>query len=197
MTLLNAFSPLVTKINANISESSPARARIQRLDGESLAIEVKGFGLAAVLLATADELVVAESVDDPSATVAGSPLDFLRVLRRDSDARTADLEIAGDAEIAEEFWQLLTLAKPDLDLELANLIGAAPAGELLRFAENLNQFMSKSWAALVANTRDYVQEERRDLPPRAEVEAFYEDLAELRDRVDRAAARTDLLDGDR
>lgn len=197
MTLLNAFNPLLDKINANIAESTPARERMRRLDGESLAIELKGFGTVAVLVATADEILLAQEVETPSASAAGTPFDFLRVLRQDADARTTDLDIAGDAEIAEEFWQLLTLAKPDLDLELANLIGPAPAGEVLRMAESVNQFVSKSWAAFTANTRDFVQEERRDLPPRAEVEAFYEDLAELRDRVERAAARMDLLDGKR
>lgn len=197
MTPLNALTPLLAKINANIAESTPARDLLKRLDGESLAIELKGLGLGVAIVATADALVLAESVESPSATVTGSPFDFMSVLRKDSDVKTAQLSISGDSETAETFWRLLTLAKPDLELELANLIGPAPAGELLRFAESVNQFMSKSWSAFTANTRDYVQEERGDVPPKAEVEAFYEDLAELRDRIERAAARMDLLDGDR
>jgi ubiquinone biosynthesis protein UbiJ len=44
-----------------------------------------------------------------------------------------------------------------------------------------------------ANIREYLQEESRDVPSRYEVERFSSDVGELRDDVERLAARVRRL----
>jgi ubiquinone biosynthesis protein UbiJ len=168
--------------------------RLESLVGKSLAIELAGPGITIVLVACADELrVEGASEQVATATVHGTPLALLASLKGDSLSgfRSAGLSLRGDAEVAEEFSELLRLARPDLEEQLSHITGDVIAHQAGVFARDLGSWGARAITASRMNLSEYLQEESRQLPARAEVEGFYADVDALRDAAERVAARVE------
>ena len=104
-----------------------------------------------------------------------------------------DVEIRGDAEVAQQFRELAMLLKPDVEEELSRLIGDTPAHQALRLVRMATAFGRRAATTGVRNVAEYLAHERRDLVPRAEAEDFYRGVERLREDLDRLEARTRLL----
>ena len=101
--------------------------------------------------------------------------------------------IDGDAEVAQQFSELLGLLKPDPEEELAQLLGDAPAHHLGRVARAAVDFGNRVAHTTVQNVAEYLAHERRDLVPRAEGRQLLDGIDALRDDVDRFEARLNHL----
>ena len=101
--------------------------------------------------------------------------------------------ISGDAEVAQQFSELLRLLKPDPEEELAQLIGDAPAHHLGRLARAAVEFGDHAARTAARNTAEYLAHERRDLVPKAEGRQLLNGIDALRDDVDRLEARLQHL----
>jgi ubiquinone biosynthesis accessory factor UbiJ len=193
------LKPFATLVNRNLRAATPARELLATLAGRSFAIQVEtplgGRLLRLRLTAAADGLAV-DSGDEPAdASVTGSPLGLVALLAGRSDGRytAAGVAIAGDAEIAAAFEKLLRYARPDLEEELARLVGDVPAHYASRAARGIRDWGRRAADSLARNAAEYLTEEGRDLVPRAELEAFHSAGDRIREDVDRAAARLALL----
>jgi ubiquinone biosynthesis protein UbiJ len=99
--------------------------------------------------------------------------------------------------------QLLTHARPDIEEELSAVIGDTAAHGLGEFARAVGQWTRQTRSIMGDNIREYLQEESRDVPreesrdvpSRYEVDQFSKRVNELRDDVDRLAARIGRLGG--
>jgi ubiquinone biosynthesis protein UbiJ len=107
--------------------------------------------------------------------------------------RDGSLDLTGDAATAQAFQQLLTHARPDIEEELSAVIGDTAAHGLGEFARAAGQWARQTRSIMGDNIREYLQEESRDVPSRYETEQFSKRVNELRDDVDRLAARIDRL----
>jgi ubiquinone biosynthesis protein UbiJ len=103
------------------------------------------------------------------------------------------VQIRGDAEVLQRYRELALLLRPDLEEELARLIGDAPAHSLGRMARSMLDLGRRGSRTAVRNTAEYFAHESGDLVPRGEAEVFFADVDRLREDVDRAAARLDAL----
>ena len=193
------YRPLAAALNRGIRESASARALCQELEGRSLAIRLDPPGIR-LRLAIHDGTLVAgpDSGEPADASLAGSVLGFHRLVFGDAaDAiRRGDVQLGGDTDIAERFQALLNYARPDPEEELSRLVGDVAAHQLGEAARSL-----AGWARDVADSfsrslAEYLQEERRDLPTRFEMDEFLDDVDRLANDVDRAAARLKRLTGD-
>ncbi|MFL2546430.1 MAG: SCP2 domain-containing protein [Candidatus Rariloculaceae bacterium] len=181
-------------LNGHIRESTAAMERLESLAGRSLAIEFTGPGIALILTAAERELrVEAESEAEATATLSGTPLALLASLRGDSLSgfRAAGISLHGDAEVAEAYSELLRLARPDLEEQLSHVTGDFIAHQAGVFVRDISSWGARAIEASRMNLSEYLQEESRHLPARAEVENFYADVDALRDAADRVAARVE------
>jgi ubiquinone biosynthesis protein UbiJ len=108
--------------------------------------------------------------------------------------RRGTVEIRGDVEIAEKFQELLRLLTPDLEEELALLVGDVPAHRAGQLVRGTLRWSRSALDALWRDIGEYASHERRDLVSRPEGEAFLRDVDALREDVDRLAARLELLE---
>jgi ubiquinone biosynthesis protein UbiJ len=190
------FRPLASLINRNIGEITPARELCARLDGKTIAVRVRDSGLVLVFEVHEDVVSLARDGDrEPDAAISGSLLTLLRVLRGGGETalRDGSLELIGDTDTASAFQKLLGYARPDVEEELAGIVGDAAAHRLAEVARDLRDWARRSGTTMAANVGEYLQEESRDVPSRFEYERFSADVDTLRDDVDRAAARVDRL----
>ena len=84
--------------------------------------------------------------------------------------------------------------KPDLEEELSRVIGDVAAHQVADFARGIRNWARGACSTMGGNIREYLQEESRELPTRFEVDRFSQQVGELRDDVERVAARLKRLE---
>jgi ubiquinone biosynthesis accessory factor UbiJ len=196
-------------LNRSISGSQKAQGLARRLDRTSLQVDVEGFARirAAVcgsrLALTAGGTLGAGADGSTSASggadavISGSPFALFKLLTEGAgravgpppDRARASAHVAGDAEVAGRYRQLFALARPDLEEELSRLVGDLPARRLSLAAQGAISWIGKLGRTVGENVAEYLQEESRDLPARAEVEEFLQGVDRLRDTADRVETR--------
>lgn len=190
------LAPLTRILNRNISEMTPARELCARLSGKVVAIRVSKTALA--MYVSIDDQAVRLSSDseaEPDAVIAGSLLSLARIAMSGEEALDdVTLEFTGDASTAQAFRKLLGFAKPDVEEELAGIVGDGAAHSIGEFTRALARWADDARRTMGDNLREYLQEESRDVPSRYEAERFARDVNTLRDDVERLAARIDRLE---
>ena len=183
-------------LNRGIEASATARGLLDELDGRRLALVLDPPGTRVVLTVAGGRLAAGQSDDDPAdAELRGGPLGFARLQLGDPQAvlREGAVRLSGDTDIAERFRALLQAAQPDPEEELARIIGDVPAHQLGEAARGLAGWTRHAAESFGRSLSEYLREERRDLPTRAEVDAHCDAVDEFAAGVDRAAARLELL----
>jgi len=134
--------------------------------------------------------------DDADVTLTGSAADFLRLLNAadSSDAMFGKtIHLSGDNALANRFSQVLIDAALDWEGILAQILGDLPAHELARYLKWKAGFYLNTGSSLMRNFEEYLKEELRLLPSRAEINHFTTATDSLRQETDRAAARIERL----
>ena len=196
-TLETLFRPLTALVNRQIRATTPARELCAELDGKVMAIRVKDTGLVIYFCACPDEIALFGDYDgEPDVLISGSILSLARLAGASGEdaIRDGSLELIGDAELAQSFQKLLGYGKPDIEEELSGVIGDAAAHRLGEMARGIGGWGKDVSATLRQNITEFLQEERRDVPSRYEVETFTRKVDELRDDVARVEARLNTLE---
>jgi ubiquinone biosynthesis accessory factor UbiJ len=187
-------------IDRHVAGSPRAGALLEQLAGRRLQVVARFTPWRFTLLADGGVLRVSrQDAVEPDARVSGTPLGLLALLREDpADViRRGDVVIEGDAELASRFQELLQLLRPDLEAELARVVGDIPAygaGQLLRKALAYGR---SSLGTGALNVGEYLAHEKRVLVPRAEAAQYLQDVDTLREQTDRLAARVAVLEAAR
>jgi ubiquinone biosynthesis protein UbiJ len=193
-------APFEALLNRHLQASTPARGMLANLQGRSFALALhSGTGASLLRLrleARADGCAVATGDAPADATVSGTPFGLAALLAGRADGRytSAGVTISGNAEVAAGFEKLLKAARPDVEAELARLVGEVPAHYAARTAAGLFEWGRRAARSFARSSGEYLTEESRDVVPRAELDAFMGSVDLTREGVDRAAARLALLE---
>lgn len=189
------FGPLASLLNRGIRRSTDATRRCRELDGRSFRIELEGLDLGLTLLARGEQVELADDVA-PDATLAGSPGALLRLGMSGDESllRSRTVRISGDPLVARDFRDLIAIAAPDFEEELARLVGDVAARQVGNFVRGLGGWSLDAADRLSRTTAEYLQEESRDLPARPEVEAFLDAVDRLAEDMARFEARLQRLE---
>lgn len=188
------YQPLAGLLNRGIRASASARGVARTLEGRRLGLSLDPPGLQLTLRIENGELE-AGPAGDSDARLSGSLLGFGRMLFSDPEAvlRSGAVTLQGDTDVAEGFQALLKFARPDAEEELSRVIGDVAAHEVGEAARGLRNWTRLAATSLGRSLTEYLQEERRDLPTRHEVNEFIADVDRIANDVERAAARFDRL----
>jgi len=188
---------LAATLNRNIAGSSRARSLCAKLEGRSLAVHVEAPLPLHVGVRVEQGVVHLDRSpsEEPDASITGTPIALLALVGRDSPARLRDgtVTLTGDAELVQSFHELLQAARPDLEEEVARLVGDVPAHQLGNLARSVSGWSRRSFTTLTTNVAEYLQEESRDLVTRTEADEFNSAVDDLREAADRLEARIELL----
>jgi ubiquinone biosynthesis protein UbiJ len=186
-----------------MDDSPRARELIAALAGRRITLEVRGTPWSATLESTGTTLRTGrleagapEAGAPADATISGAPLSLLALTGDAPQAviQRGDVRIDGDAEIAQQFRELAVLLKPDLESGMSGLLGRSGAHVLMRGLRGAAAWTRASaWTGL-QNLAEYLAHERGDLVSRAEAEHFLRGVDELREQLDRSAARMAQLE---
>jgi ubiquinone biosynthesis accessory factor UbiJ len=184
---------LEAALNRALALDPDTRDALAALDGRSIDLHLESPPLALRLTVAGARLEVGptagEAPDLDLRTTLSGLLAQLPFLRRDDAAPVGRMRISGDADLARHLQRLAGRFDPDWQLPFVTVFGEIVGVQVARaFAAALRQ-AREAGAALAQTTAEYLTEESRDLVPRAELEAFHDDVDALRDDVERLAAR--------
>ncbi|MBT8080518.1 MAG: SCP2 sterol-binding domain-containing protein [Gammaproteobacteria bacterium] len=187
--------PLVALVNRQIAMSTPARELCGELAGSVIAVQVTNTAIAMYFRVLDDTILLsADYEQEPDAIISGSLLSLASLAGGEAAIRRGDVELRGDAELAQSFRKLLRLARPDIEEEMSTYIGDAPAHGIGQVARRIGRWGRDATSTMGQNISEYLQEESRALPSRNEVDAFRHDVDTLRDDVARLDARLRLAE---
>jgi len=187
-------------LNRQAQDSPRARELLTQLEGRGVTIAATFTPLLLGLRSDGTALLLSRTpAGTADAQIRGTPLSLLRLTGADAESaiRDGSVTIAGDAEIANRFRELMQLLKPDVEDELARLIGDTPANAVGRVVSGLMGWTRQAGRVAGRNVYEYLAHERGDLIPLAEGRDFLDGVDKLREDADRLAARVAQLEAQR
>lgn len=184
--------PVTAMINRQIQATTPARELSEKLSDRVMAVRVKDTALAVYLLVHDGRIdLSSDPIDDPDVLVSGSLISLAKLSGPSAEAaiRHGEIDISGDALVAQDFQKLLAYGKPDIEEELSAVIGDAAAHGLGELFRGFRAWRQNAHASMSQNVSEYLQEESHAVPTRDEVDGFRRQVDMLRDDVARLDAR--------
>jgi len=129
------------------------------------------------------------------AEIVGTPLALLQLASAEPEAaiQRGDVQIRGDVDVAQTFRELALLLRPDIEEELALIIGDTPAHQLGRLARTALGWGKRAADTTVRNVSEFFAHERGDLVSRPEGNQFLKGVDAVREDADRLEARFELI----
>jgi ubiquinone biosynthesis accessory factor UbiJ len=188
---------LQAMLDRNVADSPRARELLARLNGKRLRITARFTPWQVTVTATANSLLLSKSDKAAAdAELSGTPMSLMQLLSEPPQdvIRRGSVQLTGDSEAATLFQELAALLRPDVEAELARVVGDVPAfgaGQLLRRALKYGRSVRETG---MQNVGEYLTHERRELIPKAEARPYLDGVDQVREATDRLSARITRLE---
>jgi len=185
-------------LNQLLALDPETRDALAGLDGHRVELQLEAPALALAVTVRGDRLEVGpvDAAAEPDlglrATLGGL-LGQLPFLRPEGGAPVGKLRINGDAELARRLQQLARGFDPDWDAPFARALGPILGPQVARVLREGLRGSVVLAKGLARDGAEFLTEESRDLVAKAELEAFYDDVDALRERLDRLVVRVSRL----
>ena len=186
------FRPLVAMMNRKIKATTPARELCEEIDGRTAAVRVRDTGLAMTFRVNKGGIETSAEVDnDPDVVITGTLVSLARLAGPAGEdlIRNGEIDLTGDALLAQRFRRLMQLGRPDIEEELSGVVGDIVAHSAGNAARSFARWSGEVRDTMTQNIGEYLTEERHAVPGRYEIEAFGDEVNRLRDDVARFEAR--------
>lgn len=184
---------LETTINGVLQLDPETVARLDTLQGKVIAIELHGLELTLYLLPQRNKLAIFGHFEaEPDTVLRGTPIALARMglARHAGDVLfEGDVEISGNVELGQQFREILDSLDIDWEEHLSRFTGDVVAHKLGELARSTRRWGRQTLDTLGRDATEYLQEERRELPNRAELEDYLSQVDTLRCDTDRLEAR--------
>lgn len=192
---------LEVALNRALALDPDTRTALVALDGQRIALILESPALAMQIGVSGQRLTVGPV--DPSqeadlavrSTLGGvlAQLPFMANARSGNSAPAGRVKVSGDAELARRLQQLATRFDPDWQQPFVTAFGEILGVQIAQTLRAALLQARRSAKDLAETAAEYVTEESRDVVPRAELDAFHDDVDVIRDDVERMAARVARL----
>lgn len=133
----------------------------------------------------------------PDTTITAKPMALLKLgllpEEEVSHLFRDEIKIEGDVEVGQKLKQLMDKLELDWEEQLSKLTGDIVAHQVGKSFRNLKQQAQSFAANFKNNLNEYLHEEAQQAPTREELHDFYQEVDELRLRVDRLCAHIEKI----
>ena len=182
-------SPFACVLNRLLEAEPWARERLSPFAGET--VELRASPMPALRFAIEQSGRVAPGTH-PSLIITLRP-DSLPALLRSEEHFMRTVQIEGNAKLAQEVLHLARHLRWDFEEDLSKLFGDAAAHAVAEAARSFVAWQADAARRLGEGFMEYAVEESRLLVPRARFAAFGNDVARLRDALERLEKRIERL----
>lgn len=184
---------LETALNRALALDPETRAALAPLDGQRLQLHLESPPLAMELRVEGEAMRVGPAQgEEPDLSVRagiGALIGQLPFLKSSGATPVGKVRISGDAELARQLQRLAEGFDPDWEQPFADALGPVIGPQVAKAVRAGLREARVQGAAFARASAEYLTEESRDLVPKAEQQAFFDEVDALRDRVERLAAR--------
>lgn len=171
-------------------------ARLGEMSGKLIAVELRGLDITLTMAPHGGGIQLLKDYEGtPDTVIIGTPLALTR-LGAGGD-RTAlfagEVEVRGDLAVGQRFEAVLREIEIDWEEQLSQVVGDVAAHQVANLVHDTLAWGAKSADTLRRDLSEYLQEEIRQVPHPAEVEAFLSAVDTLRDDAARLEARIKRL----
>ncbi|KAG0773576.1 hypothetical protein G6F22_014764 [Rhizopus arrhizus] len=201
LSLLKSLQPVAGRalqiaLNRALALDPDTRHALASLDGRHIDLTLEAPSLAMRISVEGDQLRVGP-VDTQEADLAvrSSLAGVLAQLPLLANARRADstgkgrVRVAGDAELARRLQQLAKGFDPDWQQPFVSVFGEVLGVQVANTLRSALQHARQGAIDLAHSAAEFITEESRDVVPRAELDAFHDDVDVLRDDAVLRASR--------
>ena len=191
---------LETALNHALALDPDTEAALRPLEGRRIQVAVDAPSLAMDIMVGGGRLQVGPASEVLEADLAvrgtlGGLLGQLPFFRRDHATPVGKVKVSGDAELARRLQTLADRFDPDWQQPFVAVFGEIIGVQMANTARAALRQLRDAGGSLAQNAAEFVTEESRDVVPRAELNAFHDDVDALRDDVERLQAKVDRLRG--
>lgn len=184
---------LETTVNAALQLDPATLKRLDQLSGSVIAIECTSPQLTVFLRPHTDGFILQGQYDQtPDCSISGSAVALLKLMTADNKTTALfdhQIKLTGDLELSQKLQNLLADLDIDWEAKLAEYLGDIAAHQIGNQIRTLHRWGKSSSHSLLLDVEEYLHEETRDLPPRAELEHFYSEIENLALTTERLTAR--------
>jgi len=197
--ILTLLLPALEKIiNSALKADPDAIAKIACLENQVIEINCDDWQMRFYIICGKQELQFEKKYHGaPNTIIKGTLNHFLHLFIKGADTQTAfhyPVDIEGDTHNIEILRN--TFKNLDLDFEekLSQLLGDTLAHRIFSKIKNTKKSLGNAGKKIIDQTKEYIYFEAKSLATRKQVEQFYNDIAKLRDDVERAEAKVNLIE---
>lgn len=181
-------------LNQALALDEDTRGGLRALQGQRVALTLASPPLALQVRVEGEALRVGPLDGDAEPDLGvratlGGLIQQLPIFRSSNAPPVGKLRIEGDAELARRLQKLAQGFDPDWQLPFVRVFGEVMGVQIARAVRAALQQAQVAGRNLAGMAAEYVTEESRDVVPRAELDAFHDDVDALRDGVERIAAK--------
>ncbi len=190
-------SALETALNQYLSLDEDVSLFLSPMTGKVIAIKVLPFNETFYLCPAIDKIQLLEHyAAEVDATISGT-LSALGLMGLSTTPMrsifSGEVKIEGDTQLAHKFQQLFEKLDIDLEEKLSHFTGDILAHKIANLFRTGFSWTEESITTFKLNSKEFLQEETRDLPAEAEANIFYQQIDTIRSDFDRLSARIEQL----
>lgn len=188
---------LENAFNRYIELDPDGHQSLARLAGKVIAIDISGLDLSLTIIPGTDSVHIMSYYDGEVDTrLKGAPFSLLRMSlggHSEQPLFSGDVEITGDTETGQQFNRILNELDIDWEEHLSHITGDVIAHQLGSGIRKFINWSKKAEDSLLKDTTEYLEEESQLVTKPYEVNDFNQQVDELRNNVERLAARINRL----
>ena len=189
---------LEAALNRALELAPGARKDLSELGGTLLAIECTSPDVEMYIAIENDGSLIIKTYSETKATtrVRGSLDDFLGLAASEDPAAkliNSNLEIIGNSAPLVAVQQIITTMDIDWETPLVNVLGDVAGHQLAQLLRGAFSWGQEATQSLRRQLSEFILEEGRLSPPKAELEYFYNEVQNLSLRVERLQSRLTRL----
>lgn len=196
--LSTALAAAERALNGALALAPTSQQALDTLAGTVLGIEVTTLDLVAYLeVVSGEELRLMAHCETPTAAfVRGSLEDFAALATSDDPAATlinSHIEIEGSSASLIALQHIVAGMEVDWEAPIVDALGDVAGHQLAETLRGIFRWGANASASLKRQLSEYLLEEGRLTPPKAELEYFYESVQTLSLKVERLQAKVQRL----
>lgn len=200
MVILTLLLPAIeSSINRVLKEDPAARTKISAIQNQVIEIHCVDWKIKFYIMVGAHTLQFEKKYEGiVNTTIEGTLNNFLHIFLKGADSKTLfqyPIDISGNTHAVEVLRDAFTNLDLDLEEKLSRILGDTLAHKIFFHVGDAKNTIVDTAKKLQEQILEYIYFESKDLPTRKQVEKFYEDVAKLRDDVERAEAKITKMIG--
>jgi ubiquinone biosynthesis protein UbiJ len=194
--MASVLTPIEYAINTALNQDAETKALLSQFEGKQITIVLTDINYTVTTRFNNSHITLTNvAADEASLTVSAKTLTLIRVGQDPDKLFSADVNIHGDVQFAKQLQDVLEHFEFDWEALLANYTGDTLAYPIAHGLRQLGAWLNNNHQSTQMTIAEYLKEEVRLLPDKAEVNPFLNQIDILRADSDRLEAKIQRLEG--